>query len=308
MNTAASTTISARPSLAAWLLGGASLATVTFFMLVVLSYGKLLREESLYNSLRDRLKFKEYNRAEVLVEEIASPPFVFSVWSLLVSEQARQSRQTNLQTAKIVLSVLSAVGVNRIDEAEQRLATLPANSGEHLVRDLQNELLAVKESQAKLESKQRAIHAAEDSLNASAKQGTLVADEFGELLGLSAIHVSDEDAALPAYDHGVLQGLPRLKGLRDNIVDLNFLKVELEGLHAHPKNDGANTFESFTAKLQAIKTSYSEINSRFEAAVTELEQSQDATVALGREVSGRRNKLQSEISDRILELLQPSFL
>lgn len=303
-----SPTISPRPSLGAWLVGLGSLLVVTVFVLAVLVMGKALREQALYDRVAEHLKFREYSQAEELTEQMASPPLALRAVRLIAPADAVEAHQHGIQVAKVILSVTSALSVNRIDEAQRRLLLFPSGSSEPMIQRTQEGLSALTETAKKLETQQQLLTLSEQALNAASQQGALVADEFGELLGLPAIRVAADDAVLPAYERGVLSGLPRLSGLRDDIGDLSLLKVELEGLHAQVKASGTDAHETFTARLETMRTSYTQINAKFEEAVSQFEAAQDATIALGRESSTLKTKLQTDLGAAVLALLQPSAL
>lgn len=302
---AATTSISPRPALGAWLVGLGSLFIVLVFSVAALTAGKALRERYLFEAIEAHLKFKEYGEAEKLAEQIASPPLLLRPARLIAPAEVIATRHRNIQIAKVILSVTSALSVNRLDEAQHRLLSLPSGAAEPLIQRTQEGLNSLVESGKKIETQQHLAADSQRALDAAATQGALVADEFGELVGLPAVRLEADDATLPMYDHGVLAGLPRLKGLRDDILDLNFLKVELEALQAKVKSGSGDAHGIFMRRMGELKASYAEISTKFDEALTQLEEAQDSSVALGRLAQARRAALQGDLAARALELLAP---
>jgi hypothetical protein len=300
-----SQSISPRPKTGAWVASFLSLAAVLFVALVALHGGKIFRYRSLYASLENHLDLKEYSLAQLDVTEMSKPPLLFNLADMLTPEATLDLQLQQLQIARGLLEVLSAVAVSRVDEAERRLLALPAGSVDATVQKMQGYLAELENSARALDEQRRILGESNTALSGLDNAGNLVAHDFGELLGLAPDTDPNDPTPPEPYSGGVLQGLPKLKKLRDTIADLSFLKVELEALGGAVNVEGANSHEAFVSKLEALKRSYSELEAQREELLTRRSHAEEGSLRFGRTLSNMRGVLQGELGREILSRLSP---
>lgn len=247
--------ISPRPSLAGWALALLSLALALLLAIAALLVGARERRTVLIAQLERALSVRDYAQADVALQDLDSPPLPLRIEAItFTSSHARP--QGTVQTARTLVSALSAFSTQRLDEAQTRLASVPS-AYDSLVQGLQTKLSSVAEIQKQLSETQQTLVSLDQRLEEISQQANLIAREFAEMLSLE---LEETEESLPsAYERGVLAGLPRIEGLRDNIVDLTFLKVELDGLHARVRVEGEDQHAAFTTKLEQLRSSYQEV-------------------------------------------------
>lgn len=296
--------VSAKPNLKAWTLALLGISLTSSLALCVLCMGSAWREQLLYARLSDQLQFREYSKAAPTLADLTAPPRILKLArSIPLLPPPRSSG--DLYNAKILLSALLALSVNRIDDARSRLATLPAGS-EPLLAPLQHAAVSIAEIQRRIDLAQSNLEGAQLSLRTNDSQAGLIAKDFADTLGLEPD--LDPSGFAEPYSDGILKGLPRMKRLRDTIADLTFLKVELDALGASVKVEGSNPHETFIAKLEKLRAAYDSIVMKREESELALENISDGLAQTQRELVLKRAGLENETRNMILNLSRPADL
>ncbi len=303
MNTA-QTGLSPRPSLLAWGIALLSLSATLAASWVILSVGLHCRNLSLKSQVQAKLQLREYSGLESTFDELASPSRLFAPVGMFESNKSLETKRQSLRTAQVLVSVLSAVGTSRIEEAGARLSTLPASEQEDLLTRVQASLDAMRGLSQSLADERLGLTRAEQAHAANGTQLYLISKDFADTFGLSPEMESEEDENVEAYSSGVLEGLPRVKKLRDNIADLNYLKVELDGLRAAVKVEGTDPAAAFSKRLESLRNSYqSGLHARAEIE-SEIDARDEKIQRTAKDLQTMRSTAEANLRSEILQLLE----
>jgi archaellum component FlaC len=293
--------ISPRPSLTGWALAFLSLVLALSVGSAALFVGAHERRAVLVSQLERALSVRDYAQADSALEDLDSPPLPLRIESVLSTKSTLEAHGA-LQTARTLVHVLSAFSTQRLDEAQARLASVPA-AYDSLVQGLQPKLSSVADIQKQLSDTRQSLVTLDQKLDEISQQGELIAREFAEMLSLE---LEESDSALPnAYERGVLVGLPRIEGLRDNIVDLTFLKVELDGLHARVRVEGDDQHAAFTAKLEQLRGSYQEVLRQYGEVETDFARGEEQIEETARQLRFAQLKVEQDLRQEIRSIIKP---
>lgn len=294
--------ISPRPSLSAWLIALLSSAMVVTVAVLAMAAGWLGRAILLEQSLIAQLELRDFLSAERTLQDLTATPRLLVAGTILESDTETYARRSGLHAARILLSVLSAIDLRSYEDAQSRMASFPANQDEVFTRNIQEKLETLRSDQAMLVKELQRVKELEDSLAANTTQARLVAKDFAEMLSLKPEESGDPQEPPDAYRGGVLKGLPRLQGLRDNIVDLNFLKVELDGLGATVRVEGSDLYRAFTEGLQSLRSNYGALMDNRDKLYEQIDSTESHVEGLNRRLRLSQSEMEAEIVRRTLDL------
>lgn len=266
MNIAAShiSALSPRPGLGRSLLAigcGALVLLLTWAMLV---FGSVYRQQDLHDQLFERLNAKAFAQSKDLLKKYLEQPRIFRF--LYPSQLIRRPAPSTIDgaLANEIVGLLSALDANNLTLAQQHFDSL-VGIGARLPQFSQT-IVAMKgllNSSKHINELQTRVAETETQLNSALAEGRLLARDFSEIFALEPVDLGASEFP-PLYGAGVLSGLPKLKGLRDNIGDLARLQIELEGLKTSVKVAGENKHLAFMERIQKLRSALASASARFE--------------------------------------------
>ncbi|MBX7143078.1 MAG: hypothetical protein K1X79_01370 [Oligoflexia bacterium] len=264
--------------------------------------GSIYRQQSLYAELVDRVNAKAFAQSEKLLKKYLEQPRMFRALypARLLGKPSIQDIPGPL--ASEVLGVLAALDANNLTLAQQHFdAVMSYGAHAEQYSTTITAMGGLLNSTRHLAELQTRLKESENEVNATLAEGRLIARDFSEIFGLAPVSAGADEFP-PMYSVGVLSGLPKLNGLRDNIGDLGRLQIELEGLKATVKLEGENKHQAFierTDKLRsAMKSALTRFNSADQAhheALTQFDSLNAATKPIRQSLSKRLTNMLEQI-------------
>jgi hypothetical protein len=293
MTTSSATSqLSPRPSILAWCIALSSLILLTAFCLSIVAVGSFLRSEVLYQRFVANVNDKTFAQAELALEQLVTRPRLFSLAAQILPE-ALTPVDLGAKRAEIkgVFAVLGHLDAGDFLRASEQIEAI------HLASQTKTDIAPLLTIIQKLAQQTKDLAARQEELKeltrlirAKVQEGDLVADDFAALLGLAAATPEDPEAFTPAYKMGVLENLPILGKLRENILDLSALQIELEALGTTPQVEGDNKHLEFSEKLERLRAANLGLLVQFEQLVNQRLGVQEHLRKLGAEARPLRSQ------------------
>jgi hypothetical protein len=304
------------PGARAWLACAVSTAVLLAICYGILLWSDEWRRNSTFDSLVESIDGRDYMRAQSLLKLLTEPPPSISWINRFTIFGAPQLSSKRRETAQKLLELI--VSISDADNLELMKA----------VSTYEDEIFPWLSAQLKTESKPTSLlrvsvllhdqfqalrvklqdlkmARTESATLASERHGlsgqyVLVLGECRELFSMKAQEFDRENVQYRFYQSGILQDLPIVDPLPDNIADLAGLKMHLEQIGgAVSLPEGVNPREAFAERLSKLK----------EAAAPVLIQSQrnrarqDEMDALTAKLTGEIDQFRSQAASNLQSLL-----
>ena len=132
------------------------------------------------------------------------------------------------------------------------------------------------------------------------RRHVLLAEEFGIFLSLKPLNEKGKE--LEVYKSGVLEGLPVLKDLKDDIATLPLLKEELDKIGGSVNIQAPNAYEIFTGRLLSLKDSSKQIRNEYEQAIKSIKIQNKEKIQTKDAIKNKKFDIDENISKLILAL------
>lgn len=293
MNTSSATSpLSPRPSILAWCIALCSITLLVVFCLSIVALGSFLRSEVLYQRFVANVNDKTFAQADLALEQLVTRPRLFSLAAQILPKSLLPA-DLGVKRAEIkgVFAVLGHLDAGDFVRAAEQIEAI------HLASQTKTDtepLLAIIQKLAQqtkdLAALQEEVKEITRLIRAKVQEGDLVADDFASLLGLIAATPEDPEVFTPAYKLGVLENLPVLGKLRENILDLPALQIELEALGTTPQVEGDNKHLEFAEKLERLRAANQDLLVQYEQLVKSRVGAQEQLRKLGAEARPLRSQ------------------
>lgn len=289
--------ISPRPSFAAWLFAGFSICVAIFFCAAALWLGAAYRIELFYQRMQSQIENKSFARAHATLEQLINQPRLLVLLNRVLPHELKAPELGNKRAElKSTLTVLAHLDAGRFSDAATELeaANLAGIDPQEIATVLSwAQSLAEKSKRTKeLEGE---INELSKNIRQKVQEGDLIAEDFGALLGLNVATPEDPEELTPAYQKGVLENLPVLEKLRENIVDLASLQIELEALRTQVQVSGDNKHLVFAEKIERLKNANKAVSDLFLDFQKQRELKRQELTKLGTELRPLRVKTWNKV-------------
>lgn len=132
------------------------------------------------------------------------------------------------------------------------------------------------------------------------RRHVLLAEEFGIFLSLKPLNEKGKE--LEVYKSGVLEGLPVLKDLKDDIATLPLLKEELDKIGGSVNIQAPNAYEIFTGRLLSLKDRSKQIRNEYEQAIKSITLLDKEKIQTKDAIKNKKFDIDENISKLILAL------
>lgn len=133
-----------------------------------------------------------------------------------------------------------------------------------VINNIRNALQILSQTSLEVGTVQDSLASKKKQLKSVNEAGNFIAEDFADFLSLKAVVNKSTDSPHPIYTTGILQGLPQLENLKDNIVDLIELRdllTKLGGEVKTPKHNQHMIFKQMLSKIsQQINDNAEEFN------------------------------------------------
>jgi hypothetical protein len=299
MNAQVSHTATPRPNAGSWLFAWMSaLITLTIAILVLtagflLTHRLVLREvQSAIRESRPNLVVQLFPILENGTEQLED---LFSLISGNPSYHTR--RQARLATFNIGFkrNLMEPEEVERAiaDLQQFRLRNLELAPQAH-IKTIHEHLQNIKKNLSFSKQRQDRISEITAREKKLIDQHILLGEDLTDLLSLPCAYTRLGGTELRAYTSGILQYLPVLDGLDDDLTDLQSLKTALEQAGGKVNVSGDNPAEIFAEKVRGLRAISEELVTEFSQLHTEKEMAEEMVAASLQEVQNSISTIQGE--------------
>ena len=306
--------------LVAWLFALLSLAIVVVAIFSAIRISKELQAIRTFNALVRNISSGDSQASAANVEELLKEERLVMIRR--ASEGSRvlglsEFMNTTRELHHIIISLRQGNFENALhtfnvllDGRLQALIFTVAPGNAQQIKDLQASFQEYQLKIKKLSEERESIPKQIKTNLAALRQLNLVAKslaiDFANLFALTPIFHERSDALIiDFYQSGVLKGLPVLKGIPDDLMDLAELKQALEKAGGEVQIKGANTQVRFQTEL----TQFGTTSEKLQAATAKIF---DENRALEQKLQGLASKLftasrdlEQQVSSLLLEVLYP---
>ena len=309
-----------RPSTSGWIL-----ASTAGLIVVILSYSVLLfasdtRKIYLYEKIHSSLESGDYISAEQHVKSLHSKLTVMR-WleALKLKSVDRASKYDEEGNTRAVLKISRAIAEEDYTGARVLFKDLNLFQIEHLLNYKGSETTAKELIQAldyrldeyedhleRFRQTEQLIEDLESKRDSLFDRFDLIAEDFGDFFSLAADPGEEyEGDGFYLYENGVLAGLPRLKRLRDDIVDAPTLKKTLRSVGGRVNIKGANPAQQFSGKLEKIRQAVNALSAELDGLDAKLDLLDQRYEREGAELDGARDLAGKKFGTMLLSIARP---
>ena len=240
------------------------LAIVSSCFLLAAGYFVLLSSTIMFHeysssSLIEELDKKRLGAARTYLERsIKAPPFA----NVLVFSQAKNKKTKHRQTSEALFDAYAYLTSDNIEGAFTRINSVPEADLVYALGRLRQEieLSMPKQLASKVEIEHQAIATARaeiGGLKESQERALIkhreISIRFADFFSLKTAYGNDIPSEPLIYKSGVLEGLPMLKGIKDNISDLKALQRELMYLGGRVRVSARTAHSEYNEKTLALR-------------------------------------------------------
>lgn len=249
------------PGAGAWAVGLLSLLLCAFLSWLCLFAGLGYFQTGNLERAQDKLLSSQIADARRSLTMLARPPGLLG----LVRSRPQVSGRRSVAVSLSLLEVLESLELRKCAQAHKALAEFIIENERTLAQHSRNvelfsRLKEMSEELNRCAAVTRQQHTSREHLRETRlrkanaqKQYQSQAVDFAAIFALEPLKPEDPKAVLQPYERGVLQGLPRVRGIDDGISDLFALKSELDKLNTRVRVGGADTHQAFVQRLRELK-------------------------------------------------------
>lgn len=289
------TSAHAKPQFQGWIAAIVSCASIFGLALLILA-GSLATSRGLAVEALKRNFDRDSLRGLDFFIERASEPALFSMLSSIVEKKRPAKYQQDLA------KVIKELDQNKPTAATQFVETVTLDDFfeiedepfqkeflSQVFADLPNSVAVWSADLRSLRDLRGSSSDFERKFQALNEQYGLVASDFAEFMSLNPESRSIETGGF--YTGGVLNALPRLKGLKDEIQDLPALRQELEQVGGKVTVEGEQAAEHFAKRIDELRAIATELNSGYRKLNSEESGANHELENLRKNIASRRKTL-----------------
>ncbi len=187
-----------------------------------------------------------FSQAETELANYFSPP-----WFLSSLRGRSLSLATNARDDS--LSLLRSVAAVYRNDINSALGFIP-NAQNEKYQEFRVLLSELDHTRDELQNTRSELFRLRGWLDNFPTQYDSIAKAFGELFSLTPVRYEGESRSLPIYESGVLQGLPQLANLSDDIPDFPALAGALQAAGGQVTLEAADQHEAFLRRVDELRT------------------------------------------------------
>jgi hypothetical protein len=320
---------SSRPGYKAKLLALLAFTAWVFILCTIGATSFVWRSSLAQERLFLAVTSNNFSQAKELIEVVLKAPLLEGVYTKVNRElDLAENREQNLAAAINYLDVLGNVKDKNFSTALGQVRTAPlvlayprihftwppgqvisfppnALSAQYR-RDLNDSLEDLINLNAEIARYTKVISQYQEELTRIQKLHKLVADEASKLFSLPSQYETENKSsnsplALFYYQAGVLKDVPTLRGVADNLPDLETLRTQLDQAGGRVTLEGPNIVSQFADKLRELQQASATIISDFNSSL-ELQEEAKAQYKAAKEAWTQKYSLADKLSRNLILL------